>query len=94
MFGLEPAVASATIALLSFLFTVIIGGIAMIVRGVYWLHREFAAIKAEFNKILDDHEIKDQERHEDNLQRFTRLETLVINGHKEKPSEEWNTRQR
>jgi hypothetical protein len=32
------------------------------------------------NALIDTHELRDQERHEDTIQRLTRVETIVLNG--------------
>lgn len=41
-----------------------------------------AVVGNMIRELLDTHERRDQDRHEENVQRLTRLETLVIdNGH-------------
>ncbi len=39
------------------------------------------AITDKLQTLLDAHERRDQERHEDTIQRLTRVETLSLNGH-------------
>lgn len=78
--------------------TAVIGAL----RFVWWLRGQFQAVKdagqtrwetvkETFEKKVDDHETKDQERHEDNLRRFgegrdrmtsieAKLSTLIRNG--------------
>mgnify|MGYP001609687870 CR=1 FL=1 len=39
----------------------------------WWLRGEFRKVEKGQGAILDAHEAKDQERHEENLERFTQL---------------------
>ncbi|MDE1830241.1 MAG: hypothetical protein KGI25_07960 [Thaumarchaeota archaeon] len=53
-------------------------------KAVNWLRDKFEEVEHHLEKILDTHEEKDQVRHEDNIQRFsvieTQLTTLIKNG--------------
>lgn len=55
--------------------------IVTLIKGANWLSIQFANLKQFLLDQLDKHEDKDQHRHEDNLQRFATLETIVKNGH-------------
>ena len=51
------------------------GGPAAVVCLGWWLRGKFQDVKDDSRKNLDLHEAKDQGRHEQNIQRFVRLET-------------------
>lgn len=61
--------------------TAVVGFIIWGARLTWWLSEQFKETRGSLYQILDVHEDKDQHRHEDNLVRFTRLETLIKNGH-------------
>jgi hypothetical protein len=56
------------------------GGPAAVACLGWWLSGKFQDVKDDARKNLTEHEIKDQCRHEENIQRFTRLETKVERG--------------
>jgi hypothetical protein len=43
----------------------------------WWLRGKFQDVKDDARNNLSEHELKDQGRHEENIQRFARLETKV-----------------
>jgi hypothetical protein len=61
--------------------SVVLGFIIWGARLTWWLSEQFKETRGSLYKLLDNHEDKDQHRHEDNLVRFTRIETLIKNGH-------------
>lgn len=44
---------------------------------VWWLSDQFKTIQENLTKLLDSHEQLDQRRHEDNIIRFTKIETKL-----------------
>jgi len=65
------------IALLGLSFTVAITMLGIIVKGTWWLKSQFESLKFYLENLLDQHEQKDQQRHEDNLQKMTIMETKL-----------------
>jgi hypothetical protein len=43
----------------------------------WWLSRQFRKVEKGQETILDAHEAKDQERHEENLERFTQIKIAL-----------------
>ena len=62
-------------------YTIQAGGPVAVVCLGWWLRGRFQDVKDDARKNLTEHELKDQGRHEENIQRFARLETKVGNGH-------------
>ena len=62
--------------------TIIIGSV---IRLGWSIKRSFSEMINMLNKKLDDHEDKDQRRHEENIERFAKVETklniIMENGH-------------
>jgi len=54
-------------------------------KGLYWLANEFKEMRRYVREVFDTHEAKDQQRHEDNLVKLTKLEvkldTVIKNEH-------------
>lgn len=54
-------------------------------KSAWWLSDKFKDMTDTVNNWMDSHEEKDQHRHEDNLERFTKIETkldiVLKNGH-------------
>lgn len=46
----------------------------------WWLSTQFNRMRSSVMSELKQHEEKDQRRHEDNIQRFAVIETLIKNG--------------
>lgn len=55
--------------------------IGALFKGSNWLSEKFEGLQRFILDKLDKHEDEDQRRHEDNIQRFAALETIVKNGH-------------
>lgn len=55
--------------------------VGSILKGGSWLNDKFVNLQSFILDKLDKHEDEDQRRHEDNIQRFAALETIVKNGH-------------
>ncbi len=72
------------IALGSLGFTVAAAVIGSAVKLTWWLSEKFAEVKDTYTTGLNEHEAKDQQRHEDNLARFSTVEaklaTIIKNG--------------
>jgi hypothetical protein len=70
-----PPIVNTIIALL---------GSAASVAGLgWWLSGRFRSIETAQRKMLDTHEDKDQERHEENLERFSQIGiALAVLGYK------------
>lgn len=43
----------------------------------WWLSGRFSRIEVAYRNSLDEHEAKDQSRHEQNLERFQRINVMV-----------------
>jgi hypothetical protein len=56
-----------------------------IFKASWWLKQQFVELKDFVTQWLQLHEDKDQHRHEDNIQRFAKIETkldiVIKNGH-------------
>ena len=78
------------IALGSLAFTVAAAVIGTAIRLTWWLSEKFAEVKETYTTGLNEHEAKDQERHEDNLARFSAVEanfaTIIKNGNGATPA--------
>ncbi len=72
------------IALGSLAFTVAAAVVGSAVRLAWWLSEKFAEVKDTYTTELNEHEAKDQQRHEDDLARFSavaaKLATIIRNG--------------
>lgn len=56
--------------------------VATAIKMTWWLGDRFDKITTSTASSLSAHERKDQERHEENIGRFARLETAILkNGH-------------
>ncbi len=65
---------------LSTLLTIIIGvtGSAASVASLgWWLSARFRAVENACREMLEEHEQKDQERHEENLKRFAQISVAL-----------------
>jgi hypothetical protein len=80
---IEPIDPTLTIAISSAASIVltVLGGLWKITN---WLRDKFNEVEYHLETLLDTHEDKDHRRHEDNIQRFsvieTQLNTLIKNG--------------
>ena len=60
-----------------------IGAITLVgtaIKLTWWLGDKLDKITTDFTKLVNDHEVKDEDRHRDVVQRLTRVETIVLNG--------------
>ncbi len=77
---MDPTILTAASLVVSTALT-IIGGFWKVIN---WLRDKFNEIETHLEALLDTHEDKDQSRHEDNIQRFsvieTQLNTIIKNG--------------
>lgn len=75
----------ATTAMVSVIASGAVALLSYVVRVTWWIRKEFEEIRHYLTQKLDAHEDKDQVRHEDNIQRFTKIEvkldTIIKNGH-------------
>lgn len=73
-------------------FTIAVTVIGSAVKLVWWLGEKFREVnrtqsealtahEEKMEGLLNDHENKDQERHEENVVRFTAIETVIANDH-------------
>lgn len=67
---------SVSLGSVSVLATMASGGAGL----AWWLSSQFNRMKSSVMDELKWHEEKDQKRHEDNIQRFAVIETLIKNG--------------
>jgi hypothetical protein len=66
---LEPSIINAALA--------IFGSVASVAGLGWWLATQFRRVESAQRKILDAHEDKDQERHEENLGRFAEIKVAL-----------------
>ena len=50
------------------------------IKLTWWLGDRLDKITTATAAALNDHELKDEERHRDMVERVTRVETIVLNG--------------
>ncbi len=83
---------SATVGAATLAFLVVSGVLGYAARRLSKIDGLLSALDDKIDKradgvtdtlrsLLDTHERRDQERHEDTIQRLTRAETLLLNGH-------------
>lgn len=77
---------TTTIGIATGLSGFILSAIIAFAKLVWWLSDQFKINRENVLHWLQDHEDKDQHRHEDNLMRFAKVEAkmdiLIKNGHK------------
>lgn len=59
------------------MFGFILAASTAFAKLVWWLSDQFKNIKEDLTHLLDNHEALDQHRHEDNVIRFTKIETKL-----------------
>lgn len=57
--------------------TVLVAAIAGFLKLMHNISAKFTALGDKIDQIMDAHEKRDQDRHEENVQRLTRLETIA-----------------
>lgn len=66
-------------------FALFLAGTTAFAKLVWWLSDQFKQVRCFVQEWLQSHEDKDQRRHEDNIERFakieTKLDTVIKNGH-------------
>ena len=80
--------APVLVSLATLAFLIVSAILTAIWRMVGKINHSFMALDTKVESVrgavqiaLDTHERRDQERHEDSIQRLTRVETLIGNGH-------------
>ncbi len=57
--------------------TAVLTSVASVAGLGWWLRGEFRRVEKGQDAILDAHEAKDQERHEENLERFAQIKVAL-----------------